>query len=114
MSIDDAPAPAPPADFITFPPFPAPPAGKRIIPFTEFKASGIQIAIDPEQDHVELDGIGVPTVALRVKHGLTEMEQRKKRKGKKTALGPNGQVRRIPWWEEWEDGENLRTTTARV
>lgn len=114
MSIDDTPAAVLPADYIFFPPFPAPPAGKRIIPFTEFKATGIQIAINPEPDYVELDGINVPTVTLRVKHSLTEMERRKKRKGKKTVVGPSGQVRRITWWEEWEDGENQRTTAARV
>ena len=99
-----------PANYIKFPPFPAPPAGKKILSFKEFRPSGIQIVIDPEPGHVELDGLGIPTVQLRVKHDLTEAEQKKKRKikGSKTTVEPSGKVRRLTWWEEWEQHEDMR------
>ncbi|KAJ3539694.1 hypothetical protein NM688_g6326 [Phlebia brevispora] len=112
MANVDPPAPAPLADRLQFPPFPKPPAGVKIIPFHEFKASGIQIAVAPEPDYVEVDGLGIPTLTLRVKHDLTETEQRKRKKGRRTAGGPSGQ--RLTWWEDWEQGESMRTTAARA
>ena len=110
MSIDDKPVdatPLPAEVWLKFPPFPVPPPGKTILPFTEFKPSGIHIA--PDENTKELDGLGIPTVALRVRHDLTETERKKKRKVKsRTVAGPGGQVRRLTWWEEWEQGESLR------
>ncbi|THG96403.1 hypothetical protein EW026_g5425 [Hermanssonia centrifuga] len=95
--------------WIKFPPFPTLPPNIKITPFQDFKPKGIQIALDPEPDHVEVDGEGIPTVSLRAKHDLTETEQRKrKKKLTKTAIGPGGQVRRLAWFEEWEGGEDLR------
>lgn len=96
-------------EYIRYPPFPVPPPGKKILSFSEFKPSGIQIAIDPEPGYVEQDGHGIPTVALRVKHDLTETERKKKRgKASRTVVGAGGQTRRLTWWEEWEEGEELR------
>ncbi|OCH94547.1 hypothetical protein OBBRIDRAFT_789237 [Obba rivulosa] len=95
---------------ITFPPFPAPPPGVTIVPFKQFKPAGIQIATeDPAPGYVERDGTGAPTVALRVKHSLTAAEQHKRNKRARVTL-PNGQTRRLLWFEEWEDGEALRRT----
>ncbi|TCD59967.1 hypothetical protein EIP91_010957 [Steccherinum ochraceum] len=108
-----------PAPWLTFPPFPAPPPGVRLIPFSEFKPKGLVVRVeDPEDNDVEeseeVDAEGIPTVALRVKHELTEAEQARKKKRKTkssvptTTMGADGVVRRTMWWEEWEDGEKFR------
>ncbi|THH21373.1 hypothetical protein EUX98_g8399 [Antrodiella citrinella] len=96
-----------------------PPAGVKIIPFKDFKPKGIIVKIDPdspdaEEPEVEVDAEGIPTVALPVKHELTEAEQSKKKKRKKTAalVTVNGVVRRPTWFEEWEEGESFRRTTV--
>ncbi|KAJ3556084.1 hypothetical protein NM688_g2223 [Phlebia brevispora] len=91
MANVDSPPPAPLADRLHFPPFPKPPAGVKIVPVHEAKASGIQIAVALEPDHVE-------------------MEQRKRMKGRRTAGRPSGQ--RLTWWEDWEQGESTRMTEA--
>ncbi|EPQ58892.1 hypothetical protein GLOTRDRAFT_135906 [Gloeophyllum trabeum ATCC 11539] len=91
-----------------FPPFPKPPEGVTIIPFKDFKPSGIQIRIAGE-GQVEIDGLGIPTVELRVKHDGTDGHGKKRKKKKKNnafAGGP-GNLQR-PWWEVWEEGEALR------
>ncbi|KAL5529936.1 hypothetical protein ACEPAF_6193 [Sanghuangporus sanghuang] len=86
-----------------WPPFPDPPDNIKIIPFNEFKPSGIQISFD---DEVEVDGLGIPTVRLPVIHD-NEAPPRKKKKTKLTAAGE--EIRqRSNWWEEWEEGEEQR------
>lgn len=89
--------------YYKWPPFPIPPPGANIIPFKDFKPSGIQVMMD---DEVELDGENIPTVQLLVTHD-GEARPKKKRKTQKTAGGEV--VKRKPWWEDWAEGEDLRS-----
>lgn len=87
-----------------WPPFPNPPAGAKIVKFKDFKSHGIQLSMMDEG--VELDGEGVPTVQLNVKHEL-EPKPKKKNKAKKKLDGQEA-PKRTAWWEEWAAGEDLR------
>ncbi len=101
----------PPADehlWLTFPPFPQAPPGVTLIPFSAFKPAGVLQAADGER---ERDALGIPTVALRVHHDLTAMEKRKR---KKTRTDASGAVRRVLWFEDWADGEELRRSAGVV
>lgn len=102
--------------WITFPPFPKPPAGTSIVSFQNFKPSGIQIVVDVDDGDAteELDGLGIPTVQLRIRHSLTEAEQKKEKKTNraKHTVFENGQRRRLTWWEEWVEDERYRGTSA--
>ena len=62
--------------YYKWPPFPDPPENVKIMPFSEFKASGIQISFD---DEAEVDGLGIPTVRLPIIHN-NEAPPRKKKK----------------------------------
>ncbi|KAF8437515.1 hypothetical protein L210DRAFT_3545858 [Boletus edulis BED1] len=92
-----------------FPPFPAPPEGVTIVPFSAFKPEGYRRVTDPSGgESIEVDAwAGIPTVKV-----LNEEEASQKRKaGRKrrhagTATDPDGKL--IPWWQEWEEGEALR------
>ncbi|CDO69572.1 hypothetical protein BN946_scf184759.g12 [Trametes cinnabarina] len=108
-----APHPADRDPWLTFPPFPQPPPGVDLIPFSAFKPAGIQLATEPaEPGDVERDGLGIPTVTLRVHHDLTAMEKRKRKKP--TKVGKDGVVRRAMWYEEWAEGEELRRTAGPI
>lgn len=106
--------------FIRFPPFPNPPEGVTIMPFKDFKPRGIQLFAQlkrsqdgDEDEDVELDGMGIPTLELRVKHTTDECKSNKRKKRKKKhALNatPGAPVKKSPWYEEWEEGEDLRVT----
>jgi len=102
--------------FIIFPPFPEPPPGVTIIPFKDFKARGIQLFSETtgglDDEDMELDGLGIPTVELRVKHSTDECKSNtRKRKRKKKTTGVEGvPPKKLPWYEEWEEGEDLRVT----
>ncbi|KAI0722278.1 hypothetical protein C8T65DRAFT_704801 [Cerioporus squamosus] len=98
--------------WITFPPFPVVPPGVELIPFKDFKPLGIRIVEDPEPGYVEVDGLGIPTVTLRVHHDLTEMEKRKRKSKKKVA--PNGTVIRQAWYDEWEETESSRRLSGPI
>ena len=102
-----------PAIFYKFPPFPKPPPGTIIPVFSEFKPAGIQIVLDPDEDDVERDGRGIPTVKLASSHSLTANERmkHKTKKMRKTTVLPNGQQVRLKWYEEWEELENTRRTS---
>jgi hypothetical protein len=58
---------------------------------------------------IELDGLGIPTVILRVKHATDTMEKKKKRK-KRSNGAQQMQVAKKPqtWWEVWEEFEEIR------
>lgn len=114
------PVPSNPVNFdpalpvVRFPPFPPVPPGVTIKPFKEFKEWGILMF--GNRDDVELDGLGVPTVELRVVHDTDEYktEARIKRKKKQQQIDPSTGVK-VPalkkeWWEQWEDAEDLRNT----
>lgn len=92
--------------FYKLPPFPDPPPGVHIIPFSEFKERGIQIR-DPlaDEDDVELDGEGIPTVHLGIKHDLDITSKKKKPKKPKPQVAPEV---KLPWYEDWEAGEASR------
>jgi len=108
------------AMILRFPPFPAVPDGVELIPFHSFRPSGIRVPIDDEDDEydgrqasemIERDGLGIPTIPLRVKHATDNMEKKKKRK-KKAGAGTQ-QVQVAPekpkaWWELWEEFEDIR------
>ncbi len=93
---------------ITFPPFPDPPPGVKIIPFVDFKPLGIIISgTVPEnpnagsdaEEQVEVDALGIPTVAL------TAMERDRKGKRKPKKGGNNS---RVIWYEDWAQIESSR------
>ncbi len=108
------------AIMLRFPPFPAVPDGVELIPFHSFRPSGIMVPIDDDDDEydgrrvsemIERDGLGIPTVPLRVKHATDVLEKKKKRK-KRAGAGAQ-QVQVAPekpkmWWELWEELEEIR------
>lgn len=93
------------------------------MPFKGFKPRGIQLFSEPgaggndaaEEEDPELDALGIPTVELRVRHTTDECKSnsRKKRKKKKAATIEAVLVKKLPWYEEWEEGEDLRVTKVR-
>lgn len=100
---------------LRFPPFPTLPDGATLIPFTAFKPSGIRVPIDddddPRPDRIEIDGLGIPTIPLRVKHVADNAEKKKKRKKKGGVAAQSVQVapeRPKMWWEVWEELEDIR------
>lgn len=104
------------AMMLRFPPFPAVPDGVELVPFHSFRPSGIRVPIDEDDDDpnapgvIERDGLGIPTVALRVKHAADNTEKKKKRKKKGVS---SQQVQVAPekpktWWEVWEELEDVR------
>lgn len=109
------------AIMLRFPPFPAVPDGVELIPFHSFGPSGIRVPIEDDDDDeyesrqvsevIECDGLGIPTIPLRVKHTTDSMEKKKKRR-KKAGAGTQ-QVQVAPerpkmWWELWEEFEDIR------
>jgi hypothetical protein len=95
-----------------FPPFPKPPPGVTIIPFKDFKPSGIQRPALGFPDGIERDGLGIPTCTLKTQVDDNEHvpgHKKKKRKNKKKGVGMIGQNgQRKPWWEEWAEDEEQR------
>jgi hypothetical protein len=108
------------APFLRFPPWPAPPPGVSLISFVDFQPVGIQLKAEiliPEaggSGDVEYDGLGIPTVRLKVKHVITDdIEKKKKKKKKKggaAAASMDGQ--RLGWWEQWQEAEALKPTVG--
>lgn len=108
------------AMMLRFPPFPAVPDGVELIPFHSFRPSGIRVPIDDDDDEydgrqaselIECDGLGIPTVALRVKHATDNLEKKKKRKKKAGVAAQQVKVapeRPKTWWELWEEFEDIR------
>lgn len=118
---------------IKFPPFPPQPdagEGASIIPFKRFKEHGIRIFSDTG---VEMDGLGIPTVELAVRHDLDECKTETSRKLKDGKDGKRGKTpvrepvklnpmekaedRRTQryllfakkeWFDQWAEGEHLR------
>ncbi|KAI0048063.1 hypothetical protein FA95DRAFT_1491522 [Auriscalpium vulgare] len=101
----------PPVDnheyFLRFPPFPTAPPGVTIVSFKDFKPAGIRVPIDGDDDAIEVDGLGIPTIPLRVKHS-TDDQEKKKRKKKKTQDIAVHPAKPRTWWEEWEELEDVR------
>jgi hypothetical protein len=93
-----------------YPPFPPVPEGVTIIPYKDFKPSGIKKFLDLTLDEIELDGIGIPTTELLVKHAGPDSDKWKKKK-KRMGEDEEGIVRRYFWWEEWEKDEATRRSS---
>lgn len=107
-----APA-APELPLLTFPPFPALPEGSTLPAFKDFVPSGYQLFSGDEE--TEVDGRGIATVELRVKHDTDEPKTgknkgKKKRKAAREAAANGEPVKRLTWLEEWEEGEDLRVS----
>ena len=99
-------------DRLTFPPFPTPPPGVIITPFKNFKENGIHM-FAKDGDDVERDGLGIPTIALRVRHDTDVCKTETKRKKPPAKVDPSKTASSIPgakpeWWEEWMDTEDQR------
>ena len=120
---------------LRFPPFPTVPDGVELIPFHSFRPSGIRVPIDDDggdgndygdgggggvrrvlltlsEDMIERDGMGIPTIPLRVKHAADNLEKKKKKK-KKGGAAAQQHVQVAPerprtWWELWEELEDIR------
>ncbi|EIW76399.1 hypothetical protein CONPUDRAFT_84977 [Coniophora puteana RWD-64-598 SS2] len=125
---------------LRFPPFPPVPDGATIVPFIQFRASGIQVTCIPlpenggAEDDIERDALGVPTVELAKYHDTdapkTDARKRRvakaphrfhfgsgggkgkkgKSKGSAAVVDQNGNA--VPWYEEWEAGEQFQHTSA--
>jgi hypothetical protein len=102
---------------LTFPPFPPVPEGVTIVPFNRFKERGIQIFAIEEGDDEERDGLGIPTVQLRVHHDsdICKTETKRKKKAKKSQHILSSAAAAIPavrteWWEQWMEAEDLRVS----
>ena len=104
---------------LTFPPFPQLLEGSTLPAFRDFKPSGIQM-FSGDGD-VEIDGLGIETVEMRTKHD-TDAVKTGNRKGTKRvkkaaaalereAAEARGEpVKKLTWWEEWEESEDLRVS----
>jgi hypothetical protein len=106
--------------FLRFPPFPSPPPGVTIMPFSAFTAKGIVITntIEGVSNAIEVDGLGIPTVPMRVKHA-TDGEAGAKKKKKKKKGGASGTTggdpaRPVSWWDGWAEGEAQRGLASRL
>lgn len=104
------PQPPPPKEPVdpkwVWPPFPPPPDGTRIIPFSEFVPKGIVISIDDDQ--AEHDAEGIPTIELLVKHGAASRKKSKKKKDPFADISEE-ELRKMTWDKRWELGEEMRT-----
>jgi hypothetical protein len=89
-----------------WPPFPPTPDGVKIISFNEFMPKGILISIDDNE--IERDGEGVPTVELQVKHGSSSRRKTKKKKDPLAGLTEE-ELRKMTWDKRWALGEEMRT-----
>ena len=99
---------------LRFPPFPVAPDGVKIVPFKDYKESGIQMFTSVGEEEVETDGRGLPTVPLRVKHDTDVCKSNAKRKREKKNYAREATsnsarpARKFDWWEQWEEAEDLR------
>ncbi|KAG1852435.1 hypothetical protein DFJ58DRAFT_885233 [Suillus subalutaceus] len=81
---------------------------------TPTRAHGIQLFAEvvggQNEEDIELDGLGIPTVELCMKHSTDECKSntRKRKRKKKTTAVEGAPARKVPWYEEWEEGEDLR------
>ncbi|KAK7008384.1 hypothetical protein R3P38DRAFT_3590234 [Favolaschia claudopus] len=92
----------------SFPPFPPVPKGVTLIPFKDFKGYGIQPFLG--DDEIERDGLGIPTIALSTKHDtdLSKTDPSRSTMGRGMEKTGRNEFWRKEWWEDWEEGEDLR------
>ena len=91
-----------------FPPFPDPPEGVKIEPFSAFKPAGYRQVTGPSGKLIEVDvWAGIQTVKVLSSEEAKQIrKQQKKRRNAGNAVDQEGRL--IPWWEEWEEGEASR------
>ncbi|KAF8958505.1 hypothetical protein BDZ97DRAFT_1706028 [Flammula alnicola] len=118
MSTTDVKSPQPVAEgfvnpidgpFIRFPPFPTAPEGTTVMSFKNFQERGI--CVEPGPEEAEVDGLGIPTVPLRVRHETDQCKTNTKRKRQAEdakVRKKGGKPSQRLWWEQWEDGEAIR------
>lgn len=100
-----------PNDFpSSFPPFPAVPDGVTIIPFKDFMPYGYKRIKTETGEEIEVDALGsLPTVkVLSDEEVVQRNKDRRRRRNAGQSADATGRI--VPWWEEWEEGENTRTT----
>lgn len=98
----------------TFPPFPAIPHGVTIIPFKDFRPYGYKRLETETGEEIEVDALGgLPTVkVLSDEEVVQRNKDRKRRRNAGQSADATGRI--VPWWEEWEEGENARTTSEPI
>lgn len=98
----------------TFPPFPVPPHGVTIIPFKDFTPYGYKRLRTETGEEIEVDALGgLPTVkVLSDEEVVQRNKDRKRRRNAGQSADATGRI--VPWWEEWEEGENSRTTSEPI
>ncbi|KAG2131259.1 uncharacterized protein EDB93DRAFT_944371 [Suillus bovinus] len=94
-----------------FPPFPAVPHGVTIIPFKDFTPYGYKRLRTETGEEIEVDALGgLPTVkVLSEEEVIQRNKDRRRRRNAGQSADATGRI--VPWWEEWEEGENSRTTS---
>ncbi|KAG1799335.1 uncharacterized protein HD556DRAFT_1347141 [Suillus plorans] len=98
----------------TFPPFPAAPHGVTIIPFKDFTPYGYKRLTTETGEEIEVDALGgLPTVkVLSDEEVIQRNKDRRRRRNAGQSADATGRI--VPWWEEWEEGENSRTTSEPI
>ncbi|KAG1808296.1 hypothetical protein EV424DRAFT_1474053 [Suillus variegatus] len=98
----------------TFPPFPAAPHGVTIIPFKDFTPYGYKHLRTETGEEIEVDALGgLPTVkVLSDEEVIQRNKDRRRRRNAGQSADATGRI--VPWWEEWEEGENSRTTSEPI
>jgi hypothetical protein len=95
---------------LKFPPFPVVPDGISIVPFKDFSPYGYKRVKMQTGEEIEVDALGgLPTVKVfSEEEAAQRIKDRKKRRNAGQSTDATGRI--VPWWEEWEEGENLRKT----
>lgn len=98
----------------TFPPFPAVPHGVTITPFKDFTPYGYKRLITETGDEIEVDALGgLPTVKVLSEAEVVQRNKdRKRRRNAGQSADATGRI--VPWWEEWEGGEDSRTMSEPI
>jgi len=95
---------------LRFPPFPVVLHSATIIPFQDFVPYGYKRVKLETGEEIEVDALaGLPTVKVLSEEEVARIiKDRKKRRNAGQSTDSTGRI--VPWWEEWEEGENLRKT----
>ncbi|OAX37506.1 hypothetical protein K503DRAFT_857327 [Rhizopogon vinicolor AM-OR11-026] len=95
---------------LRFPPFPVAPHGVSIISFKDFSPYGYKRVKMETGEEIEVDALGgLPTVKVLSDEEVAQRNKdRKKRRNAGQSTDATGRI--VPWWEEWEEGENSRET----
>lgn len=91
-----------------FPPFPFPPLNASILPFSQFSPQGYAHVSAPNGDTIEVDAFAqLPTLKIDTEEeAIKKKKEKKRRRCAGRCADESGKV--VPWWEEWEMGEEQR------